>query len=214
MPHVQIELRDSSPKTWLEPISRQMPEETFRILSGHRMDDDQLSGVVEVKSSNQTQIRESLQNSPKTSSVTILNEDEHALRVQYVDNEPPMYRIVRDLGILPQYPLSMRNGWVSTPMFVSQTQLSSYRRALDVSAIDYRVTSVRNSFEQKDLLTEKQREAVSTGISLGYYDNPRRCTLTEIAEELDITKSAVSRLLQRAESRIVKSTFNHVVIDS
>lgn len=213
MPHIRMELRDPNPRTWLEDISRRMPEETFRILSGHRRESG-LLGVVEVESSDQGQIRESLQNSPETESYTVLHEDEHALLVQYVGNEPLMYRTVRDIGILPQYPLDMRNGWVSTPMFVSQSLLSSYRKTLDASDIDYRVISVRDSFESKDLLTDKQKEAVSTGISLGYYDTPRRCTLSEIAEELDVTKSAVGRLLHRAETRMVKSVFGHTQVDS
>lgn len=213
MPHVRMELRDPNPRTWLEDISRQMPAETFRVLSGHRRDNG-LVGVVEVESSNQDQIRESLQNSSKTGSNTVLHDDEHALLIQYVGNEPLMYRIVRDIGILPQYPLDMRNGWVSTSMFVSQSLLSSYRKTLDASDIEYRVISVRDSFESKDLLTDKQKEAVSTGISLGYYDTPRRCTLSEIAEELDVTKSAVGRLLQRAETRMVKSVFGQTQINS
>lgn len=36
-------------------------------------------------------------------------------------------------------------------------------------------------------------------IERGYYDTPRRCTLTELADELDLAKSTCSERLHRAE---------------
>ncbi|MFB9804505.1 helix-turn-helix domain-containing protein [Haladaptatus pallidirubidus] len=38
----------------------------------------------------------------------------------------------------------------------------------------------------------------------GYYDTPRECSLTELATSLDVTKGSLSRVLHRAEGRIIK----------
>jgi hypothetical protein len=43
------------------------------------------------------------------------------------------------------------------------------------------------------------------GVGLdGYYDTPRDCPLTELADELEIAKSTCSGTLHRAEETIVK----------
>jgi predicted DNA binding protein len=54
-------------------------------------------------------------------------------------------------------------------------------------------------------LTEKQWEALQVAHELGHYSSPRGGHLEEIAEELGISKSAVSQRLRAAESKIIPS---------
>jgi len=53
-------------------------------------------------------------------------------------------------------------------------------------------------------LTEKQRTTVVRAVELGYYATPRRATLETLCEEFDVSKSAVSQRLGKAESTIVR----------
>lgn len=48
-------------------------------------------------------------------------------------------------------------------------------------------------------LTERQREAVTAALDVGYYDNPRRGSLADVADELDCATGTASELLRRAE---------------
>jgi hypothetical protein len=52
-------------------------------------------------------------------------------------------------------------------------------------------------------LTEKQREVLELAIESGYYDRPRETTLAELADELDVTASAVSQRLNAVERKLV-----------
>lgn len=54
-------------------------------------------------------------------------------------------------------------------------------------------------------LTQRQQEAVSIALDLGYYDRPRSATLAEVADALDCATGTASELLRRAE-RTVLST--------
>ena len=51
-------------------------------------------------------------------------------------------------------------------------------------------------------ITDKQLEALELAVELGYYDDPRRADLSELADRLGITRSAVSltRLLRRSST--------------
>jgi predicted DNA binding protein len=56
-------------------------------------------------------------------------------------------------------------------------------------------------------ITEKQREAIETALEQGYYENPRQASLSDLADELGVTDSAVSQRLGAAETKLVKSMF-------
>ncbi|MGM0398096.1 MAG: helix-turn-helix domain-containing protein [Halobacteriota archaeon] len=51
-------------------------------------------------------------------------------------------------------------------------------------------------------LTDAQRAFLSTAIELGYFEDPRGITATELADHFDITPSAVSRRLRRIQAKI------------
>lgn len=56
-------------------------------------------------------------------------------------------------------------------------------------------------------VTEKQREAVSLAIASGYYRTPREVGMGELADELGISKSALSRRLNAVESKLAVAAF-------
>ncbi len=61
-------------------------------------------------------------------------------------------------------------------------------------------------FEEK--LTPKQSEIVKMGLALGFYDNPRRCTLDTLAGVFGISKAAAHNRLKSAERKILTSYFS------
>lgn len=54
-------------------------------------------------------------------------------------------------------------------------------------------------------ITSKQREAVELAVELGYYDRPRNAALSDIADRLDISRSAVSQRLNAVELTLIRS---------
>lgn len=56
-------------------------------------------------------------------------------------------------------------------------------------------------------LTDKQRETVAAAFERGYFEIPRRVSLEELAEELDVTHQALSERLRRAEQALLRAEF-------
>ncbi|MFU8867286.1 helix-turn-helix domain-containing protein [Natronococcus sp.] len=54
-------------------------------------------------------------------------------------------------------------------------------------------------------VTPKQWEALELALDAGYYASPRTVGLSELADELSISKSAVSQRLRAAESTLVQA---------
>ncbi|WP_265111236.1 helix-turn-helix domain-containing protein [Halosolutus halophilus] len=53
------------------------------------------------------------------------------------------------------------------------------------------------------MLSDRQREAVVTAFSLGYYDHPREATHEDLADRMGCAPNTVSDHLQKAEKKIV-----------
>lgn len=56
-------------------------------------------------------------------------------------------------------------------------------------------------------LTKKQRRTAVRAVESGYYEDPRETTHEELADELGISKSALSRRLNAVEAVVMKAAF-------
>lgn len=55
-------------------------------------------------------------------------------------------------------------------------------------------------------LTDKQRDALVTAWEAGYFETPRKASLTEVADQLDISQQALSNRLRRGQQTLIPST--------
>ena len=54
-------------------------------------------------------------------------------------------------------------------------------------------------------ITQRQKEVLKAAVEFGYYDEPRKCTLAEIASAFGVSKAAVHKQLVAVESKVLKS---------
>lgn len=53
-------------------------------------------------------------------------------------------------------------------------------------------------------MTHKQRQALTYAKEAGYYDSEKKISLQDLADQMDVSTSALSQLLQRAESNVIR----------
>jgi predicted DNA binding protein len=110
-------------------------------------------------------------------------------------------RPVLDVGVVPRSPFEVHDGWVDWTFVCTSEQARDLLAALSKENIPYRLTSTRNS--GSTLLTSRQRQIFDAAVREGYYDVPRRISLSKLATALDMAKSTLSAMLQRIESRVM-----------
>lgn len=76
------------------------------------------------------------------------------------------------------------------------------RRLVDAGADEDLIATVFDV--DVSVLTEKQRETLERAIEAGYYEPEGGGTLGDLAAEFDISKSALSRRLSRAEAKLMR----------
>lgn len=102
------------------------------------------------------------------------------------------------------FPIDLRAGALRATFVGTHAALSSLGEQLRATGCDVGVTSVQSDHDVRRVLTNRQTEVLFTAVEHGYYRSPRDCTLTDVAEQLDIAKSTCSETLQRAEEAIIE----------
>lgn len=55
-------------------------------------------------------------------------------------------------------------------------------------------------------LTPKQRETLVTALEAGYYEAPREVTMSELADQMDVSQQALSKRFRGAYENLITST--------
>jgi predicted DNA binding protein len=189
--------------SWLATLSTELPDAEFTILASHPTDEGLLV-LAEVTTPDGDIVVRRFDEAPEVHSSEVLHSAEGMVLIQFVVPMPSPYGAWRATGNLPRFPIILRDGWFSGELIGSQEQLSEFTSELTAAELPYEIVSVTRSYEASGLLTERQQEFITEAVECGYYDSPRGCTLIELAETFEVSKSTASGILHRAEGRIIK----------
>ena len=99
-------------------------------------------------------------------------------------------------------------GWRQTGWFATREAFESFASFWRDQA-SFRLRRLTRDGEPEppgDGLTDRQREALRAAHEMGHFEVPRGASLEEVAAELDISASALSERLRRAQTRLVRET--------
>ena len=85
-------------------------------------------------------------------------------------------------------------------------------KIVEDAGVRYRVVSLTDAqfspHSPISRLTEKQRRAVITAYTLGYYEVPKKITIAQLAERLGLALSTLDVHLRKAERRLMYHIMN------
>ena len=199
MPQATLKIKSNEA---LVTLSEQYAKTEFNVL-GAWPTDGKLRVLVETSTIGLPSLKEALSTIPMLTDVEIRHSTAERILFEVSTPTPPPHGAMADSGIVPSFPLRLENGWFVGDITASREQLSAFRDELDAGEIEYQLVQISGIDGAGDALTNRQRDVVELAVEHGYYDSPRRCTLSDLADRLDVNKSVVSRILQRAEGHII-----------
>lgn len=191
-------------QVWIGNVSRTYPDAQFRVLAA-LPDDGRGFGLLEVSSPDLDAITGDIDGFETVSALSILSVHDQTALMQFETTTPVLLFPLQRAGIPLEMPFTIQDGEAVWELTASHEDLSTLGEQFDALGIEFRVAYFHQSHDEDRVLTDNQQELIETAVDLGYYDTPRECTLTELAEHLGLAKSSVSETLHRAEERIVKS---------
>ena len=202
----RAKLRVSIPEgVWIHGVSMEYPEATFRviaILSGK----ERGIALLEIQTPDPVPIITDIEWWDDITEFDLLWKQDETTMVQIETTNPRLLFAILKAGVPIQTPFEVTDGIAIWEITTSSERLSMLGTVLDATDIDFEIEYIRNepSDPADHLLTDRQRELLLTAAEQGYYDTPRRVTLTEVSESLGISKATGSDVLHRAEGKILK----------
>lgn len=201
MPRVRLKVK---PPGGLFAFTEEYPDADFAILSAYPTENELLV-ILKAAMDTPEDLIAFFETSTFIRDFELRHSDEEHVVVGYsLPFIPPPIRAIFDAGELPRFPVHIKNGFLFGEMTTSHERISMFKDGLEATGIPFEVISVTQDGTTAAMLTDRQREFVAAALDHGYYDTPRRCTLTELAEKLDVSTATASNVLHRAEEQIIK----------
>ena len=87
-------------------------------------------------------------------------------------------------------------------LFPNYSKLMELKHSLEENNIEYSISDI--SFKETPELTQRETEIIIKLYENGYFDPDRKLTMTQIAEQLDISPAALSEILRKSLRKMVK----------
>jgi len=188
---------------WVGDVSRSHPETTLRGLAALPAEGTGV-GLVEITAPDLPAVVADMETDDGVGGLEVLGAYENEAVVQFETGDALLLFSIRNSGVPLEPPVDIRDGTATLEVTASQERLSALGRQLEAFGLRFSVEYVRQTLESDPLLTDTQQTLLAAAVERGYYDTPRQCTLTQLAEAVGIAKSTASETLHRAEEQVVK----------
>lgn len=141
------------------------------------------------------------------------HEDERLYRVAWREGGIDLIAALDDVAATVLSAEGEGDVWVIRAMFSDRGAVSAFDdrfcSATERVELDRLYRSDDPSSYGKYEVTEKQRAALTAAREAGYFSVPRECSLQDVADELGISRNAVSARLRRGQDALVAHTLDH-----
>lgn len=202
----RAKLRISIPDTtWIHGVSVEYPETTFRVIAVMSGEGSGIA-LLEIRTPDPVPIIVAIERRDDVTDFDLLWKRDETTTVQVETTDPLLLFPILKAGIPLQTPFEITDGTATWEITTSSERLSGLGEGLDEAGVEFDIDFVHDepSDPTEGLLTDRQREVLLAAIEQGYYDSPRRTTLTEVSESLDVSKATGSDVLHRVEGKVLK----------
>ena len=204
MPQARLKIKSNEA---LARLSERHPDAEFLVIGGWP-NGKKLRVLVRTSGVDIAALEPTLSAIPTLTDIEFRQRTDERILFEVSTPTPAPHGAMADSGVVPSFPLRLEGGWFIGTLTASHDQLSTFRAELERGDIDYQLIRLSGNESASDALTPRQQEVIELAVEHGYYESPRRCTLTDLADLLDVNKSVVSRILQRAEGHIITAYYS------
>lgn len=202
-----LRIRIPKDRPWPGPFSRTHPGLKVEILNRSEVSEDVSVSDVWIPGRPAGVWAREIAARPDVSKVDSLSEVGEGCIYRVTYQNPPIVYLYRKLGLPIHFPLTVEAGYLRWEIVARRSEsepVLEYTRSVDP---DFQIISIRRRplRSHLPLLTDAQQNLLTRAMEAGYFAVPRGITLTELARQLDRSKSAVSEALAIIERKLLES---------
>ncbi|MWV65380.1 helix-turn-helix domain-containing protein [Halorubrum sp. JWXQ-INN 858] len=188
---------------WVGEVSREFPDARIEVLTALPGDGAGFA-LVQLTADDIDSLLDAIAAHETIAEVSVMAVDDGVATVQIEAHAPLLMIAAQRAGVPIEMPVEIENGVARIDVTGSHERVAEFGRMLRAVGAEFDVVYVQQRLNPGGSLTDRQREVLFEAVERGYYDVPRTCTLTEVAEHVGIAKSTCSEVLQRVERTIVR----------
>jgi predicted DNA binding protein len=200
-------LREGLPDSaWVAPFSREHPDVVIEILN--RSDLDRTRSLTEVRLHVPSPgvWMEEVRALPLVDELEPLAMESSRLHFRVVHRTSKFVPVFRELRLERRFPFTIRAGDASWVVVGSEPKIRALVERLRTLAPEVILESVRHTdlHQPAGPLTPRQADLLHRAINAGYFEIPRKVSLTELAMSLGVAPSTLSESLALVEKKLVE----------
>lgn len=196
---------EPAPTAWCHYASHQHPDVGLRVLSYFPLIGGGGVEVVSLEGPKWPALVEGLREGGRVERLEILEEHPRGATLRLKVPSCPLPAAAQASGAVPRFPFAIRGGCDEWLVIADQGEARTFVEKLQEGGTPAEVVW-SGPYTPEATLTPRQREVLHTAVTHGYYDFPRRITLSDLAGRMGIAKSTLSETLARVEHEILGST--------
>lgn len=193
--------------TWVGQFSRLYPDVTVEVLSRLDVGNNRSLTEIRLHSSGNLDLGEALRDLPLVTDVEELEREPGAIHFRVIHRTSVFVPIFRELRLMRRFPFRIAAGEASWVVVAPESKVRSLLVRLRQAAPGAILESVQH-VEPARLpggLTPRQSELLRRAVAAGYFEVPRKISLTGLAESLDLAPSSLSEALAIVEKKLLES---------
>lgn len=201
---VQVKLKIEIPKTkWLATFNEKFPSFSFNILSKFLLDQNTGNTLIQIKGTPIERFLKEFELKSKPPTYQILFKGKDLLILNVKTKDPWILNALIKTEMLINYPIKIKKGNIHIEAITERLKVDKFLSELERHKIFYSIVSI-GYYRPSALLTERQEEILRYAYDKGYFEVPRKISLTKLSIELKISPSALSEMLRRINRRLTK----------
>ena len=202
---VKVNLKISVPKSkWLSKLNAKYPELRFHILSTIILEENVGDTLFQIQGPTVKNFISEFNSISEPFSFQILYEDEEVVLLNVKTKDPWILNSLVKTELLIMYPIKISEGQINIEAITNRMKVDNFLLELEKKEIKFSIISI-GYYSQSALLTKNQKEVLRFIYKNGYFEVPRKNTLTKLARDLKISPSALSETLRRIFKRLTRN---------
>ena len=190
---------------WISDLSKEFPDFTFNITSMSLLQNNVCNILVEIKGSKFSDLLKKIEEHVSVSESSTVSITSSSVNINVKTQEPLLLLFFNKEEIIIKYPIIIKNGWAEWNFFASRERITALFEDLELKKIEVNLNSIGKPRIKNDR-TERQMEILNLALKSGYFEIPRRISLNQLAQKLNISPSSLSETLRRIHKKVLMST--------
>ncbi len=193
--------------SWLYSITVAHPECQIDVLDRFPLADGLVLTEARLHGDENHTLSREIERIPAVRQVETLEEGESTTLIRVVHRMPEGMSLFQELRITRRFPFAVVNGEATWVVATTEEKLRRLLEGLSraVSHVELEMLRRGSPDSARTVLTERQNVLFHAAMRDGYFDVPRRTSLTDLAERLGLSKSTLSKTLAVVEKKLLTS---------